>query len=165
MKGRGMRLWEAMAGGLVALWALCMAGPALADPSPAVVAMRWQWLNPEINSFTFRDTDKVFESRPVPRSGPVWALERGPALAMPGDYQAFAERTFTNGLLVIHHGKIAFEDYRNRMAPETRHISFSMAKTITSMLLGIARGEGRIASFDDPAAKYVPIWPAPATTA
>ena len=24
--------------------------------TPAVIAMRWQWLNPEINSFTFRET-------------------------------------------------------------------------------------------------------------
>lgn len=50
--------------------------PAPTKPSPATVAMRWQWLNPEINSFTFRDTDAVFESRPVARSGPVWELPR-----------------------------------------------------------------------------------------
>ena len=62
---------KAVAGGLLALGTFAAPAPALAEPSPAVVAMRWQWLNPEINSFTFRDTDKVFESRPVPRSAPV----------------------------------------------------------------------------------------------
>src|SRR4029078_11019879 len=41
---------------------------------PAVIAMRWQLLNPQVNSFTFRETDRVFESRAVPRSGAVWDL-------------------------------------------------------------------------------------------
>lgn len=138
--------------------------PAASGPSPAVVKMRWQWLNPEINSFTFRDTDKVFESRPVERSGPVWNLPRGVPLAMPSiafggerrGYQRFAEDTFTNALLVIRHGKIVFEDYRNKSGPDTSFISFSMAKTITAMLVGIAIEEGKIASLDDRADKYVP---------
>jgi hypothetical protein len=42
--------------------------------TPAVIAMRWQLLNPEVNSFTFRETDRGFESRAVPRSGAVWDL-------------------------------------------------------------------------------------------
>lgn len=124
--------------------------------TPAVIAMRWQWLNPDINSFTFRDTDKVFESRAVANGGPVWDLPKGNAIAMPGDYPALAERTFTNAMLVIRDGKIVFEDYRNRSDETTHFISFSMAKTFTAMLVGIALDEGKIASLDDPATKYVP---------
>jgi CubicO group peptidase (beta-lactamase class C family) len=123
--------------------------------TPAVIAMRWQLLNPEINSFISREMDQVFESRPVARSGAVWDLPKGEPLALP-DYPVFAERTFTNAMLVIKDGKVVFEDYRNRMTPETRHISFSMAKTITSLLLGIALEQGKIASLDDRADKYVP---------
>jgi CubicO group peptidase (beta-lactamase class C family) len=148
---------------LLTLAALACAGPALAQdspgysqPSPAVVAMRWQWLNPEINSFTFRDTDKVFESRAVPREGPVWELPRGPAMAMPGDYDAFAERTFTNAMLVIRDGRIVFEDYRNRMTPATRHVAFSMSKTFVALLVGLALERGEIASLDDPVTHYLP---------
>ena len=37
-----------------------------------------------------------------------------------------------------------------------RFTSFSMAKTVTAMLVGIAIAEGRIRSVDDPAAAYVP---------
>jgi CubicO group peptidase (beta-lactamase class C family) len=126
--------------------------------------MRWQWLNPEINSFTFRDTDRVFESRAVKRSGPVWDLPRGTPMAMPAiqfggetrGYDRFAEDTFTNALLVIRDGKIVFEDYRNKSSARTHFISFSMAKTITSMLVGIALEQGKIASLDDRAEKYVP---------
>jgi len=118
--------------------------------------MRWQWLNPEINSFTFRETKEVFEFRDVHRGGEVWDLPRGEPLAMPGDYEAFAERTFTNAMLVIKGGEIVFEDYRNRMHPDTRHIAFSMTKTITALLTGIALDRGEIASLDDPAQKYIP---------
>ena len=154
---------------LLALAALVWAGPLAAQyvpagPSPAVVAMRWQWLNPEINSFTFRETDRVFESRPVERSGPVWALPPGAALTPPviefgGEtrgYGRFVEDTFTNALLVIRDGRIVFEDYRNKSDEHTRFISFSMAKTITAMLVGIALDQGKITSLDDPVTKYLP---------
>ncbi len=155
--------------GLVSL-TLC-AGPLAAQPavpptgpSPAVVAMRQQWLNPQINSFTFRDTDRVFETRAVPHSGPVWKIPQGPALAMPSmdidgqklTYDQFAERSFTNALLVIHDGRIVFENYRNRSDAATHFISFSMAKSITSMLIGIAVDKGLIKSIDDPVTAYVP---------
>jgi CubicO group peptidase (beta-lactamase class C family) len=138
--------------------------PTPAAPSPATVAMRWQWLNPEVNSFTFRDTDAVFESRAVARAGPVWQLPRRDGFVLPqaraggrpASYDAFAEATRTNALLVIRDGAIVFEDYRNRMEPATRHIGFSMTKTITAMLVGQALARGEIASLDDRADKYVP---------
>jgi CubicO group peptidase (beta-lactamase class C family) len=153
---------------LAATVALCTPTSAqqgvASGPSPAVVKMRWQWLNPEINSFTFRDTDKVFESRAVKRSGPVWDLPRGAPMAMPSiefggetrGYDRIAEDTFTNAFLVIRDGKIVFEDYRNKSSAQTHFISFSMAKTITAMLVGIALEQGKIASLDDRADKYVP---------
>src|SRR6187549_1307183 len=72
----------------VALLGALLAVPAnaqevLSGPSPATVAMRRQWLNPEINAFTFRDTDRVFESRPVSPHGDPSTLPEGPRMAMP----------------------------------------------------------------------------------
>ena len=54
------------------------------------------------------------------------------------DHARWAERTFTNALLVIRDGRILFEDYRNRSDASTHFISFSMAKSITSLLVGKA---------------------------
>lgn len=132
--------------------------------TPAVIAMRWQWLNPEINSFTFRETKDVFEYRDVRSGDETWELPRADGFAVPAidfggetrDYARFAEDTFTNAMLVLKDGRIAFEDYRNRMTPETRHVAFSMSKTITAMLAGIALERGEIDSLDDPAEKYLP---------
>jgi CubicO group peptidase (beta-lactamase class C family) len=132
--------------------------------TPAVIAMRWQWLNPEINSFTFRETKDVFEYRDVRNGVEIWNLPSADGFAVPTiefggetrDYARFAEDTFTNAMLVLKDGRIVFEDYRNRMTPETRHVAFSMSKTITAMLTGIALDRGEIDSLDDPAEKYLP---------
>lgn len=161
-----VRLWQAVMAASVAVAPVAVSAQSAATDgtSPAVIAMREQWLNPAINSFTFRDTDKVFESRAVPRSGPVWPLATGPALAMPAHasggqtmpYAAWADRTFTNALLVMKDGRIVFEDYRNKSDAATHFISFSMAKTITALLVGIALDEHKIRSLDDKAGDYVP---------
>jgi CubicO group peptidase (beta-lactamase class C family) len=162
----GMRI--AIAGGLLALAALagCKQASEPAEQAseqqeafpltPAVIAMRWQLLNPEINSFTFRETKDVFEYRDVRRGAEEWELAKADGFATPEGYQGWAERTFTNAFLILRDGKIVFEDYRNRMTPETRHIGFSMTKTITAMLIGQALARGEIASLDDPVSKYVP---------
>ena len=133
-------------------------------PSPATIAMRQQWLNPAINSFTFRETGNVFASRAVEAPAVAWPLPEGAGFAMPNArvarseaaYDAWAGRTFTNAFLVMRDGRIVFEDYRNRMTPATRHIAFSMSKTITALLYGTAMAKGEIDSLDDPVTRYVP---------
>ena len=175
-----------MARWTAALLALALAGCAAADggaptaassaefgaaetfgslpPSAATIAMRWQLLNPEVNAFTFRNTQDVFAFRTVEAPADARPLPQGAALAMPaavidgaeGDYAAWADRTFTNAFLVLKNGEVVFEDYRNRMTAETPHIAFSMTKTITAMLVGQALDRGEIDSLDDLASKYVP---------
>jgi CubicO group peptidase (beta-lactamase class C family) len=60
------------------------------------------------------------------------------------------------GLLVIKDGMVVFEDYELGAGPETRWASFSMAKSVTSTLIGAALEQGLIASLDDPVTRYVP---------
>ena len=48
------------------------------------------------------------------------------------------------------------ERYALGATAETRWMSMSIAKSITSTLIGIALQEGRIASLDDPVTRYVP---------
>ena len=133
-------------------------------PSAATIAMRWQLLNPDVNAFTFRNTQQVFAFRTVAAPAEARDLPSGTALAMPApivdgaeaDYAAWADRTFTNAFMVLKDGQVVFEDYRNRMTAETPHIAFSMTKTITAMLVGQALERGEIDSLDDLASKYVP---------
>jgi CubicO group peptidase (beta-lactamase class C family) len=60
------------------------------------------------------------------------------------------------GLLILKDGKIALEDYELGAGPDTRWASFSMAKSVTSTLIGAALEDRFIASLDDPVTRYVP---------
>jgi CubicO group peptidase (beta-lactamase class C family) len=60
------------------------------------------------------------------------------------------------GLLILKDGKSVLEDYELGVGPDTRWTSFSMAKSISSTLVGIALKQGLIASIDDPVTRYVP---------
>ena len=60
------------------------------------------------------------------------------------------------GMLVLKDGQIAFEDYELGIGPDTHWISFSMAKSIASTLVGVALADGSIASLDDLVVRYVP---------
>ena len=68
----------------------------------------------------------------------------------------FMDATQTTGLLIIHKGKVVAERYQYDRKPGMPMRSFSMAKTFTAMLVGIAHGKGLIRSLDDKASDY---WP------
>jgi hypothetical protein len=60
------------------------------------------------------------------------------------------------GLLAIKDGQILAERYQYDRKDRDRFISHSMAKSITSLAIGIALAEKKIASLDDTVAKYEP---------
>jgi len=110
--------------------------------------------------------DKVFASKRIARSGPVWELPHGTPIDPDKVKYAFKdqnrtlsqylEKSRTTALLVIKDGKIVFEKYQYDRKPDQRFLSFSMAKTVTAILVGIALEDGLIRSLDDTAASYVP---------
>jgi CubicO group peptidase (beta-lactamase class C family) len=59
-------------------------------------------------------------------------------------------------LLVIRHGYIAAEKYFGDFTQTSRHQSFSMAKSFSSALLGVALAEGKVPSVDEKLCKYYP---------
>ena len=62
----------------------------------------------------------------------------------------------TQAVLVIRHGYIAHEKYYGTFTQNTRHESYSMAKSVTSGMIGIALAEGKIASLNEKICKYYP---------
>lgn len=60
------------------------------------------------------------------------------------------------GLLVLKDGKIAYEKYGLGNNDQTRWTSMSIAKSVTSTLIGAAIKDGSITSVDDPVTKYLP---------
>ncbi|MGD1861824.1 MAG: serine hydrolase domain-containing protein [Leptolyngbyaceae cyanobacterium] len=77
------------------------------------------------------------------------------ALATVADYAA--ERHST-GLIVMHKGTIALEEYWQGYDRRSQFNAMSMSKTIVGLLMGQAIAEGTIASLEEPAANYLPEW-------
>jgi CubicO group peptidase (beta-lactamase class C family) len=61
----------------------------------------------------------------------------------------------TRALLVLHDGVIVAERYGDGFGPDSRMLSWSVAKTVTALLLGIMVSDGRL-SLDEPVP--VPAW-------
>ena len=70
----------------------------------------------------------------------------------------YVERAGAGAAVIIRHGRLVWEDYWGGWDRERTDISYSMAKSFTSALVGIAMSEGRIDSIDQPAADFVEEW-------
>jgi len=73
-----------------------------------------------------------------------------------GDLDLFLEKTKTSSFIVIKDDKILFEKYYNGYDRDSIVTSFSVAKSFTSALIGIAIDEGYINSVYDPITDYIP---------
>ena len=60
------------------------------------------------------------------------------------------------GIMVLQDGKKRYESYGLDFGPEQRWTSFSVAKSLTSTLLGAAVKDGHVASLQDAVSKYTP---------
>ena len=60
------------------------------------------------------------------------------------------------GVMVLQHGRVRLQRYAPGFGPEQRWTSFSVAKSVTSTLLGIALRRGDIHSLDDTLDTYIP---------
>lgn len=70
--------------------------------------------------------------------------------------RAFLEELDTRALLIFHGDTLLYEEYWEEHASSTVSNSFSIAKTVVALLVGIAVEEGYIKSLDDPASRYLP---------
>ena len=80
----------------------------------------------------------------------------------------FVDRFFalrwTHGLVVLRHGRVVAECYRELCSPADRHQLFSLSKSFTSSAVGIALGEGLIPSLDAPLVSFFPEFDSPKVT-
>lgn len=157
---------------VLALALLCLALPAGAEPDAELLGSAQGYPvggPPDFSRTLYRvgswsAMDKVgVPVRSVARGGAVHPLPN--AAAAPAiryryrnagySLDEYLERRRVTGLLVLKNGEIVAERYRYGRTPEARFLSFSMAKSVNALLIGIALDKGLIASLDDPAEKYV----------
>ncbi|MGO1244469.1 serine hydrolase [Sphingobacterium sp. JB170] len=71
-------------------------------------------------------------------------------------FEEFIEQKHSVAFLVIQNDTIQYEKYFQGYDEESTVASFSMAKSFTSMLIGIAIDEGLIKSVNEPVTNYIP---------
>jgi len=107
----------------------------------------------------FRNTDKLFPVNKIQRGITASPLYRGKNLDITVgsiDLGAYLHQNSIGGVLVIKNNEVLLEKYALGNCNSTRWGSWSIAKSITSTLAGVAIQDGYITSLDDCLGKYIP---------
>jgi CubicO group peptidase (beta-lactamase class C family) len=114
-----------------------------------------------------------FTNRPVENAGPVYNYQQLPANNIYSsafqtvttnnndygdneDFNKFLTSTGTTSFLVIKDNQIIYQNYYNGYNSKSEVTSFSIAKSFTSALIGIAIQDGYIQSVNTPITQYIP---------
>lgn len=106
----------------------------------------------------FRALDRLpflAKHRVIPAGTAPSALPPGPPLTLPLDIDAYMQGQRSAALLIMHKGQVRLERYGLDFAADGRWTSFSVAKSITSTLVGAAVKDGHIRSMDDKVSDYI----------
>ncbi|MEZ4884826.1 MAG: serine hydrolase [Chitinophagales bacterium] len=133
---------------------------------------KYKMLNHTIHLFdedkiveNFRSFDDIWTvSRMKPSSNPH-TYPKGSVMTLPDNFtfegktldtKQFLKDSWTTGFLVIQNDSIVFEEYYLGNTESTQNISWSMAKSFVSALVGIAVEEGKISGITANVEDYVP---------
>jgi CubicO group peptidase (beta-lactamase class C family) len=116
----------------------------------AVTLANWQ--NTPFNRWGFLHVSELMPTATISRgAGPATELTVAPRdldrliLDVGGGEVAFAEildSTYTDSIVVIHRGELAFERYAPGVEPHRRHLLMSVSKSLTATLAGVLVGRG-----------------------
>jgi CubicO group peptidase (beta-lactamase class C family) len=113
----------------------------------------------------YRSIEKIFPVRTIKRAGAVRALPMAGGKPFDVSYDlkgrhwdtaAFMKENRVSGLLILKDGRIVLERYGLGRKEGDRWTSFSVAKSLTSTLVGAAIADGSIAGLDAMITTYIP---------
>ena len=116
------------------------------------------WSNSQRDA-AFRAMDRMpilAKSRIISTGKKILHLPLGEPLDVGTDVDAYMKDQRTAALVIIQDGKIRLEKYGLDFGPGGRWTSFSVAKSITSTLVGAAIKDEYIKSIDDMISDYIP---------
>ena len=117
------------------------------------------------SDYFFQNTSELYPTRTVSVSETHQPLLRNDAALEGFTYQYEGEtrdladlytEMETSGLMIIHDGEVVHESYGRGADAGTRFTTWSLVKSITSTLVGVAVADGKIDSVDDQLVKYLP---------
>ncbi len=110
----------------------------------------------ETRDVGFRTMEKLGPVNTVAPSLTPRPLAPGKALELPGGIEPYMKKQRMAGVIVLQDGKVLLERYGLGLNANGRWTSFSVAKSITSTLVGAAIRDGAIKSLDDDVTRYIP---------
>jgi hypothetical protein len=122
--------------------ALAVAGPVVPPVGDAHRATRADWLTTPANKWAFRHTRELFSSARVAARSARPLEPATSVLAVEGVLGSYLQRSFTDALVVLHRGRLAGEWYAPRVAPDDRHILFSVTKSVVGLVASALIAEG-----------------------
>lgn len=137
-------------------------------PSEAAQVTRANWMTPPFNRWAYQNTRRIHPSMTFPRAtaqratpmpyAPMNKIAQMTVKAMDGkkvSIDEFLRETYTDGIVVVHNGRVVYERYFNGLSPSQPHLLFSVTKSFTGTLVGLLADRGLI-DFDKTVADYVP---------
>jgi CubicO group peptidase (beta-lactamase class C family) len=124
------------------------------------------WLSAPYARWSFQHVDEFVPTAVISRgTGPVAALPAAsaPVAEIPVNSAdgvattvgAVMAGTATDGWAVAYRGSLVAEEYLDGLAAQTRHLLFSVSKSLVAAVAGALHGAGEI-ELDAPVTKYVP---------
>jgi CubicO group peptidase (beta-lactamase class C family) len=104
----------------------------------------------------FRAMEKLVKVNDIGKGDTVYPLPQGAPIKLAQDVDAYMKAQRNAGLIIIQDGKIRFEKYGLDYSKDGRWTSFSVAKSLTSTMVGAAVRDGYIKSLDDKVTVYMP---------
>lgn len=114
---------------------------------------------------TYRNADRLYPTRVMAKSASPSVLAQhsrsicGVQYSYGGNSYTLSDyftRNRTAGLLILKNGQIALEQYAMGNSASSRWTSFSVAKSITSTLVGVAINDGWISNIENTVQTYLP---------
>jgi len=141
--------------------ALAVAADAPSDLPPATNQALW---TAEQKNIGFRNIARLYGGDVIHHGTTVLPLPRAEhelelgyqAQGAEWDAAKFMDHNHVAGLIVLHRGRIVLERYRLGYTEHDQWVSFSVAKSVTSTLLGAALRDGLIGGLGDPVTRYIP---------
>nr|WP_294857953.1 serine hydrolase [uncultured Fluviicola sp.] len=106
---------------------------------------------------TIYDLNKFYNATvQAPKKSEPWNFKLNKNELLGKDDLKYMDTWKTSSFLIVKNNQVVYERYWDEHHPETVSNSFSAAKTVVSILIGIALEEGKIKSLDEPVCKYIP---------
>ena len=123
------------------------------------------FLSQDQRGVAFKKMAHLYPVRHIPRSDAVYRLDEAPEDFSDLTYTVadkgfglndFLKMRASRGLIATKNGQVRFEYYADGHNRNTQWVSFSVTKSVTSMLVGAAIKDGYIRSVDEPVVHYLP---------